>query len=101
MLYGDSNFRSDFMAKIIDVINAMRASKDYSPTTAKILKLLETKGKIKKEEAGHYITFEGLIKDGCIKPVDENGYYELTDEGRGVINTYKKFHKIAYKNLKL
>lgn len=88
------------MTKIIEVIN-VRKSGGYSPTTAKILKLLEMKGKIKKEEAGHYITFDGLIKDGCIKPADENGYYELTDEGRSVINTYKKFHSLAYKNLKL
>lgn len=83
-----------FMTKIIEVLNVMRASRGYSPVTARILKLLETKGKITREEAkGHYNTFDGLIKDGFIKPADESRLYELTSEGTGVINTYKKFNK--------
>jgi len=90
------------MTKLKDIINVRNVGGVHSKS-AKLLKFLETRGKARKEEAGtqYSIAFDGLIKDGLIEPANESGYYKLSDKGIDEIDFYKKFHKIAYRNLKL
>jgi len=90
------------VTKLKYIINVKKSGGVHSKS-AKLLKFFETKGEVRKEEveAQYSIAFDGLIKDGSIEPANEKGYYELSDKGIDEIKTYKKFHKLAYKNLKL
>ncbi len=69
----------------------------------KILKFIDEKGgRIKKEDIdkSHYIALGNLTEKNLVAYVNENEV-ELTDGGRDTIRFYKKFHKRAYRNLKL
>lgn len=72
-------------------------------TSDKILKFIDEKGgRIKKVDIqkSHYAALGTLAYENLVVYPNENEV-ELTDEGRSLIETYKKFHKMAYRNLKL
>ncbi len=95
--------------KLIEILNIRnRGGRLYSKTgfsrrNIELLKLIETKGKIKKEEAGaqYFTNFDGLIKDGYIRHMNGDGLYELTEDGKNEIMRLKKKHKVLYGNIKL
>lgn len=75
---------------------------------ASILKLLETKGKIQKEEVGnYYLTFESMIESGLAEPVNDGNFYKISERGKGWLKRYKNLHRKAdedikpYENIKL
>lgn len=95
------------VTKLIEVLNVRnRGGKLYSKTgfsrkSLELLKLFELKGKIRKEDVRtqYFFDFDNLLKDGCTKPANESGFYELTEEGRNGLDFLKKQHKTLYKNL--